>query len=200
MYPQLHFEGRIDRYRLSRDLAHPPTSAHDSESGGSPTDSTRTNNMPHVSASLVHYFATQLGIDNQTSTTVRQTIARWMAINTQASFRESIKNSVVYWCALSTMMQVEDKLRAGAPGTIIDIDDLLVRFSKVITTQIGQLHKARAEITGGVPPTDIRADPMEQSRLEPGDLDRLEWYRMITSLDSMLANAQQVSQTRTQNR
>lgn len=187
MYPRLLFMKCVDvDYSLSRDLVHPPTPVQCKESiVNPPTHGMYEGNIPDVSATLLQYFATQLGVGDQTSTTVRTTISRWMVINTQTTFRESIKNTVEYWCSLSRMFMYENRHVGDRQKSIVEIEDCLGRFSDVIATKIDQLRKAKTEIMGMEPAKVIEADPMERTRLDPVDQDGLEWYRMITCLESL---------------
>ncbi len=187
MYPQLRFVkyGDID-YNLSLDLMHPPTCR-----GATPTDGTRRGDVPHITSALLRHLASQFKTGGLISTIVRATISRWMAINTRATFKESIKNYVDYWCALSRMNQYENRPSYGKPWVIVERDDTLGMIRDAITTLLDQLRKAKAEVARREPLTIIGADPMESGRLEFEELDSLEWDRMITCLDFALASARQ---------
>ncbi len=194
MYPQLRFVkyGDID-YNLSLDLMHPSTCR-----GAAPTDGTRRGDVPPITSALLRHFATQFEAVGLTSTIVRATISRWMAINTRATFKESIKNCVDYLCAFSRMNQYENKLSYGKPRVIVERDDALGMISDAITTLLDQLRKDKAEVARREILTIIGADPMERGRLESEELDSLEWDRMITCLDFALASTRQELRERDQ--
>lgn len=141
---------------------HPPTSAQGREATPElPTDGMLMGNMLDMSASLVRYLATQLGGGDQTRTTVRTTISRWMVIHTRATSRESIKNTVEYWCALSRMIWYENRPVGDGRRLIVKREDCLGRFSEVVATQIGQLRKDGAESTRTEPAKLNGADPLD---------------------------------------
>lgn len=153
--------------------------------------------MPSVSASLVLYFATQLGHSDQTSASVRTTIAEWMLANTRATFRESVKASIDYWRIMSmniTNIPLDDKLNDklddkvdGKLDFIRQKERSVDQFHKALITQIRQLERAKAEIS--------RSAPTEDSR----DLDHHDWQRMETSLKSILADLERMLNKRIQN-
>lgn len=97
--------------------------------------------IPLASEKIVQYLATQLRLlGTPTSNDLGRAVCKWMVLNIQTTFWESIDSSIDYWTYASS------RERSQNVGTIINSNEnLLYRLRETVGIKIRHLEKARTE-------------------------------------------------------